>query len=442
MSDVQAARPPGAGAAAGPGPGPGTGAEIVAISRGEPRRLIVLDSIRGIAALIVVVHHCLLTQPAFSDFFFSTWQTAASTPLQYIMFHTPLRIGWDGYEAVTFFYVLSGLVLTLPWAERHPPRYLAYGIKRVCRIYLPYLAAIAGAAVLNMLLIGQAGIPGASDWVNSMTWSNPVTNWVVADHVLMIGHHNTVNGVIHSLIWEMRVSLILPFLLIPMARWRGWGVAGVFVGLVALVIVLQIAFAPAGTGLALLESRPELGAAGKLALELQWTAYYAWFFVLGSLLALYLAPIRRFLSGLTAGARLGILVAGLLVVQAHWTRIHPLQESMVAIGSAMVIAAALAPGGIERFLMHRLFRFLGRISYSLYLVHVPLLLTAVMLMHRVPILPLLICIPPAAILLGWLFHVTVAEPCARLGQRLAARFSRRRVRGHVLQPAVRGEGFS
>ena len=413
----------------------------MAISRGEPRRLIVLDSIRGLAALIVVVHHCLLTQPAFSDFFFSTWQTAASGPLQYALFHTPLRIGWDGYEAVTFFYVLSGLVLTLPWAERHPPRYLAYSIKRVCRIYLPYLIAIAGAAVLNMLLISQAGVPGASDWVNSMTWSNPVTPWVVADHVLMIGHHNTVNGVIHSLIWEMRVSLILPFLLIPMARWRGWGVAGVFAGLVALVIALQIAFAPAGTGLALLESRPELGQVGKLALELQWTAYYAWFFVLGALLALHLAPIRRFLSGLTPGARLGIFVAGLLVVQAHWTRIHALQESMVAIGSAMVIAAALSPGGIERFLMHRAFRFLGRISYSLYLVHVPLLLTAVMLMHRAPILPLLICIPPAAILLGWLFQITVAEPCARLGQRLSRRFSRRPVRGPAVAAVVSSKGY-
>ena len=400
--------------------GASTGQSLAAIGRGQAQRLTVLDSVRGIAAMVVVVHHCLLTQPAFSDYFFSTWRTAATTWPQYLLFHTPLRIVWDGYEAVTLFYVLSGLVLMLPWVEGRPPGYLAYCIKRICRIYLPYCAAIAGAALLAVLLAGSANVPGASDWVNHMTWSNPVTPAMLVDHGLMIGHYNTLNGVIHSLIWEMRVSLLFPLLALPLVRWKAWGALGACAVLLAFIVLVQLGFAPPGGGVALLQSSPALGLAGRMLLELQWTAYYACFFVLGATMAMHLGAIRRLLARLPPVARWAVLLAGLLVLQAHWTRIHPLQEVMVALGSALVIAAALSPGAIERGLMHPLPRFLGRISYSVYLVHVPLLLAAVMLLQgRVAMLPVLLCIPPAAVALGWLFHATVAQPAAQLGIRLA-----------------------
>ena len=200
-----------------------------------PYRVGVLDSVRGVAALVVVIHHCLLTQPAFSNFFFSNWETAAGSTTEQVMFHTPARIVWAGAEAVTLFYVLSGLVLALPWVEGRPPRYGGYCIKRICRIYLPYCAAVAGAMVLNVLLRPHADILGLSRWVNEMTWTNPVTPYVAVDHLLMIGHRNTVDGVIHTLIWEMRVSLLFPLLVMPVVRWRGWGAAGV-----ALVLAVAI----------------------------------------------------------------------------------------------------------------------------------------------------------------------------------------------------------
>ena len=418
------------------GPGLGTGPELAGISRGQPQRLAVLDSVRGIAAMVVLVHHCLLTQPAFSDFFFSTWRTGFHGPAQCLLFHTPARLVWDGYEAVTLFYVLSGLVLMLPWVEGRGPSYLAFCVKRVCRIYLPYCVAVAGSAALAVLVVRLAHlsptVAGGSEWLNAMTWSNPVTPAMLLDHALMIGHHNTLNGAVHSLVWEMRVSLLFPVLALPLVRWRAKGALGVAACLVAFVAAAQLAFAPAGFaasggGVALLETGPALGGLGKLALEAQWTAYYAVFFVIGATLAWYLAPIRRLLARLPPPARWAMLLAGLLVIQAHWTRSHPLQETMVALGSALVIVAALSPGAIERALMLRPLRFLGRISYSVYLVHVPLLLAAVLTLHgRVPMAVVLVCVPPASIALGWLFQAMVVDPCARLGQRLASRLRHRR----------------
>jgi len=63
-------------------------------------RLAEFDGLRGIAALVVVVHNCLLTQPTFSDYFFSNWATYAQTPFQQRFFGTPARMASAGYEAV------------------------------------------------------------------------------------------------------------------------------------------------------------------------------------------------------------------------------------------------------------------------------------------------------------------------------------------------------
>ncbi len=382
---------------------------------GEPSRLVVLDCIRGIAALVVVVHHCLLTQPAFSDFFFSNWRTEAGSTLEWVMFHTPLRIVWDGYEAVTLFYVLSGLVLALPWIEGRSPNYFSYGIKRICRIYLPYCAAVAAAAVLNTLLVSYAAVPGLSAWVNTMTWTHPVYPHVLLDHALMIGHYNSVNGVVHSLIWELRVSLLFPVLIVPIVRWRRWGALGVAVALTVLIGGIQLAYGGSAPALDLVQPGSVVGGVGRFALELQWTAYYGYFFVLGSVLANHLGTLRRL--GRIAWV---LLAAGLLTIQGHWSHLHAVQEFMVAIGAALIIMAALPQGSIHTALSHRWLRWIGRISYSLYLVHVPLLLTATILLHGiVPMAAILIAVPLASLLVGWGFHEWVAEPCARLGKRLA-----------------------
>lgn len=405
-----------------------TAAEISAIQHGAPARLVVLDSLRGIAALIVVIHHCFLTQPAFCEFFFSTWQIPATTFLQYMLFHTPARIIWNGYEAVTLFYVLSGLVLALPWAERRPPTYGVFAIKRICRIYLPYCAAILIAASCNLLLIQYSNVPGASRWVTEMNWTRPISLWTLFDHAVMYGHRNSVNGVIHSLIWEMRVSLLFPVLVLPVVWFRWKGAAGLLAALVAFVLLIQVSIAHGfGPHYALL-SDMQSGGVAKIAYEIQWTAYYACFFIFGALIAFYLPQIRSRILQLSQAGRLLVLACGLLMFQGHWSRIHSVQETVIAMGSVLLIVAAISGGVIERTLLFRPLLFVGRISYSLYLVHVPIILCMVALLQSAPLWLLLSVVPPMAIFSGWLFDIAVAKPCAALGLRLAARLRKGRAK--------------
>jgi len=60
-----------------------------------PRRLDYLESLRGLAALMVVLHHHYMTAPF----------------LQEVVRFTPLRFLINGRSSVIFFFVLSGFVI-------------------------------------------------------------------------------------------------------------------------------------------------------------------------------------------------------------------------------------------------------------------------------------------------------------------------------------------
>ena len=103
-------------------------------------------------------------------------------------------------------------------------------------------------------------------------------------------------------------------------------------------------------------------------------------------------------------------------------------------GSCLVIIGVLAPGPIRRALSSPACAWLGAISYSLYLVHVPLILAALILLHAVlPAWVILAGAIPASLLVAWAFDRVVAKPSVRLGQRLAG-FRSGGSRNRAVQP--------
>jgi len=67
-----------------------------------------LDSLRGLAALSVVVNHFLNILPGIFDNPNDFW----------FLKYTPLHLFWAGHEAVIFFFVLSGFVLSLQFFKK------------------------------------------------------------------------------------------------------------------------------------------------------------------------------------------------------------------------------------------------------------------------------------------------------------------------------------
>jgi peptidoglycan/LPS O-acetylase OafA/YrhL len=129
----------------------------------QPKRLEQLDSLRGIAAFTVLVGHFLLLFPAF---WIATTTFSKQNWFIYLITFTPLHIFWCGTEAVVFFFVLSGFVLALPFFDSTKTvSYTFFLIKRIFRLYPPYLSAVILAVLVNVFLFRRGGCSGLSDCI-------------------------------------------------------------------------------------------------------------------------------------------------------------------------------------------------------------------------------------------------------------------------------------
>jgi peptidoglycan/LPS O-acetylase OafA/YrhL len=366
-------------------------------------RIDALDSIRGLAALVVVFDHCVMSIPRYGNpaLHHGAPQATLTDPLGLIQFCSPLRVLWSGTGAVALFFVLSGFVLSLPWLRGQPPLYGSFVVKRVCRIYIPYVVAVGLAALLASVL--SAYLPtNRSQWFATTNWTEPETIAVAVDQALMLGRHIDADNVIWSLVYEMRISLLLPLLMWPiLAAGRG--------GAAALAAALAV------TSWSLTRFLPASELVQQTAAMLQ----YAVLFVAGAVLARELGRIRSILARRPTWIVLALLCGGLLILGVDWPHFP---YYCFGLGSAMVIAAALAPGRVAQFLERPGPRFIGRISYSLYLVHLPLLLTMAALLRGVLAFNvMLLFVPAASIVVAAVFHRLVEAPSIALGRRLATR---------------------
>jgi peptidoglycan/LPS O-acetylase OafA/YrhL len=124
---------------------------------GASRRFYELDSLRGLAAITVVFDHFIRIWPP---------------EIIHVLDRTPLRLLIAGRQAVILFFLLSGFVFTLPHKRNSPLNYGRFLLKRVRRIYLPYLGALAFAIICDSHFSGRGHL--GNYWIN-LTWSAPVT---------------------------------------------------------------------------------------------------------------------------------------------------------------------------------------------------------------------------------------------------------------------------
>jgi peptidoglycan/LPS O-acetylase OafA/YrhL len=345
-----------------------------------------LDGIRGIAACVVVIYH-----------FYLLISNTVPSWMRWTLGYTPLYVLISGLEAMLTFFLISGFVLSLPY-HRRPDRldYPGFLIRRIARIYLPYLAGLSLAIAGNAFFHGLK----VNDWFNQ-TWAGPIDPATVLQHVLFIGNYNysAFNGAFWTLVFEMRVSLIFPFLCILVIR-LGW----------VRSLVLVLGFLLLSMGL-----KP-LG----VPLQTTYTFRIASIFVAGILLSKFLFTHRESLAQLPRFVRHGIFLASLAVYTFAHLIPNPVEEGVVVIGACGIIFSALTEPAFSRILRLRVFQFLGRISYSIYLLHITILYLLVYFFYpRVPLpwlfLPFVVCVLAASVVF---FHLVI-NPSIHIGRRLA-----------------------
>jgi peptidoglycan/LPS O-acetylase OafA/YrhL len=356
-----------------------------------------LDSLRGIAAFIVVIYHCLLVIPALEPALFGYGTPVYAMPDIWtgILTLIPFRILWAGREAVIFFFVLSGFVLTLPFIQEHPPRYVGFIVKRFFRLYVPFAIMIILAAAA-WITVGPQGRSDLSGWF-AASWSEEPAISVVLRHLAMFGDMS-LNNVSWTLVVEWRVALLFP-LLVLMTRLSPLATV---IGAVALVIIYQ-------------SSSTE-------AIRVPYTLYYFIYFVIGILVALYLEPLLAWIRRLGTAGTAGLWIAFYVLLNLRW--LTPLGVPLADIGNgiaaALVIGLVLTSPRVQNVLMVRPLKWLGMVSYSLYLVHVPLLMAIIYLSpESVPVYFALLIVPPASLLIAFVFYRLVEHPSMRVGRTVA-----------------------
>ena len=370
---------------------------------GSPARFDELDSLRGLAAMAVFAAHA----NGFTGIVGNLDTPFATHPVAFLVNHSPLLALFGGHEAVILFFILSGFVLSLPWLRGETPGYPRFAFKRICRIWIPYIVAAAVSLALRAAFYTKS-LPGMGEFFDA-AWRGHLTAAKLANIAGLVGYFDP--GIFDlatwSLVHEMRISLIFPFLMLAAAG-RSW--KRVLTGAFILSFV---------AGVARKLTHPEL------ATDIWYTFHYTAFFLVGYLLAAHRSNLRA----LSHRGGLTFAVGIFLYTYAAWcfpgiAALHTphIGDWFTAAGSALLITAALSRGGFARVLEHTSTVWLGRISYSVYLYHAPVMLSFIYALHGLirPIWAVCLALPVTLLVSAASYH-WVELPAIRLARRPAVR---------------------
>ncbi len=296
------------------------------MSLSSQRENLPLTALRGVASVWVVLCH---VQPI--------WFPGTPAGIAAVF--------WLGQAAVDIFFVLSGFILACIYGGLRLNRAPLFWLRRVCRIYPLHLAVLAtfGGLTFAAVLLHRSGFvhDWTSFWVEALLlqpFLPGLTPW---------------NPPAWSLGIEMLCYALFPFVAPLFTRSSAWPIGAVAIGLAAAecYVLRNYGSATSGQGAVL------RGLAG---------------FHLGMALG-FLSPRLR--PGLAVPASL-VAAAGMV---AGIALVSPV--AVVLSAAALILALSSEAGPVALVLASRGTVWLGRVSFSIYLLHAPLM----NLVQRVPV---------------------------------------------------------
>ncbi|WP_433306394.1 acyltransferase family protein [Actinoplanes sp. CA-030573] len=339
----------------------------------DDRRVSGLDGIRGLAALFVVLHHAYITS--------------------YVGFPVNTGPGWlgwlmYGHLAVAVFITLSGFSLGIGPARRdwRLGGRTRFAYRRAWRILPPYWAALVFSLLIAWFVVLQPGE------------SAPTGKSVFAYGLLLqdiIGSPSP-NGAFWSIAVEAQLYVVFPLMLLLLRR----------AGAVVMVSVVTVVVAAVGV------LAPHVAA---VQLLMRLTPQFALLFAVGLAAAGILRasdrvrrlPWQWFAFAAAVPALVWLVLSGTVGFAGHlfWVDL----ACAPAIALLLAAVATGRPRPLRRLLDTRPVRRLGTFSYSLYLIHAPLVLIVgekLVYPHVAPGLPrfllvLAIVVPLSLVVARW-----------------------------------------
>jgi peptidoglycan/LPS O-acetylase OafA/YrhL len=324
-----------------------------------------LESLRGLAIALVFVFHAdgSLLFPVRN-------RVGLQSPL-------PLLYVWAGHTGVTLFFVLSAFLLSLPFLDEayggRPVSRWQFYVRRALRILPAYWVAVVVATILTSHTLGDLwrGLPYLAFLQSKPNLPTPMRPY---------------SGVWWSLATEVQFYVLLPLIALAFGRSRRVTLA--------LLAGYTIAYLAIATGRVLPGLEPWLRAqsvVGRGPLFLC-GILAAWFYRrYGDAVRTRLAASRLLAAG---GADL--ILAVVLVALAFLLRwvnrsgFFPIEQTQWyvwhvpegVLWTAVVLILLLAPLRLKAVFSNRILALLGVLSYSIYLLHQPLLYYSVGIARR------------------------------------------------------------
>ncbi len=295
-----------------------------------PVYLTYLDSVRGIAATLVVIYH------------FVNWRYAdrLSAKLTSIIF--------NGSDAVAFFFVLSGFVLSYKYIVlKHKLDIGKFYINRFFRLWPAFFVTV----IINMLYQRRAEL----SWENlpRMFFTNDFLFW---EEALLIRPATGYYTPGWTLVIELLMSMFIPFAIVIAHKNK------------KLVLWVTAYFMFLGNSLAL------------------WTTFIP-HFMYGVLVATFFMPIvtSEQTKNWIYKYRWPLFIVGfILFSMRHIEKIHSLgsfydnviyeylgyeASFFTGFGAFILLVLIMSSSKVKKVLEHRILKFIGRISYGIYLMH-------------------------------------------------------------------------
>ena len=354
---------------------------------------------RGIAAAVVALQHLTLiagpvleTIPGATD----PWS------LWWIFEQSTLRLLSAGREAVLVFFVLSGLVVPLPALRSASFSWFGFAASRFVRLYLPAWVALAFAAGLVLAVPHLAEQVTGGVWIGEKTADTVEWKRLLAEFTLTTGG-SQYDNVLWTLRWELTFSFVLPLLILLVALVGRWwpAAAAMSVALCMLGVIADVS-----------------------------TLAYLPVFFLGMLLGAHLDTISTWSDHVPRRRSRLVwsvaLLASSVVLAGSWLLEPVVRDGtwgnhaligLESAGAAGIVAAAVGCRPWRALLERRAPQFLGRISFSLYLVHVPVLVALTYLVGDWNWWLVGLIGIPVSVALAWVFFRFVERPTHGLARR-------------------------
>ncbi|MBN2810250.1 MAG: acyltransferase [Deltaproteobacteria bacterium] len=315
----------------------------------KPEKLNALTALRFFAAGLIVLHH------SFEPF----------------QFGTSINAFFPTHQAVSFFFILSGFILTYVYKDFHSPGSVRrFFIARIARVWpLHCVTLLLTLVIFSGWYSHQITEPGSlkTFWIPLASNFFLLQSWVPLSEF-----YYSFNAVSWSISTEFGLYLLFPLLLAGFSRNWAFKLVGTLTFTIVITILLHY--------LSVKNTMTILGVVGHnpVARSFEFTSGMVMALLYNRIKHTYkpariaatlieLTALAGSLVGMSMSLFLGSYISSFFAVPGRlWVAVG---NSNVIFVAPFILLMALAKGEISKILSKPVFVFLGEISFSIYLLH-------------------------------------------------------------------------